>query len=101
MIATASVLSDGGSYVVTAIYVYFAIIFGHLLLQMVFQLGWHPPYARWSSAALAFLHDVSDPYLRFFRRLIPAMGVVDLSPMLALIVLIVAAQIVGSATGAN
>ena len=101
MIAAATVVADGGRYVEIAIYVYFGIIFAHLLLQMVFQLGWHPPYARWSSATLGFMHDVSDPYLRLFRRLIPSMGVVDLSPMLALIVLIVAAAIVGSATGAS
>jgi len=101
MIAIGSVVSDGGGYVVTALYVYFAIIFAHLLLQMIFQLGWHPPYAQWSSATLGFMHDVSEPYLRIFRKLVPQMGGIDLSPMLALITLVIVAQIVGSATGAT
>jgi YggT family protein len=99
MIAIGSVASDGGAYVVTALYVYFAIIFGHLLLQMIFQLGWHPPYAQWSSATIGFLHDVSEPYLRIFRKLLPQMGMLDLSPMLALITLVIVARIVASATG--
>jgi YggT family protein len=99
MIAIGSVVSDGGGYIVTALYVYFAIIFGHLLLQMIFQLGWHPPYAQWSSATLGFLHDVSEPYLRIFRKLLPQMGMLDLSPMLALITLVIIAKIVASATG--
>ena len=36
-----------------------------------------------------FLYDVCEPYLRVFRRLLPSMGAIDLSPMLALITLIV------------
>jgi YggT family protein len=99
MIAIGSVVSDGGGYVVTALYVYFAIIFAHLLLQMIFQLGWHPPYAQWSSATLGFMHDVSEPYLRIFRKLLPQMSGLDLSPMLALITLVIVAKIVASATG--
>ena len=36
-----------------------------------------------------FLYDVCEPYLRIFRRLLPSTGAIDLSPMLALIFLIV------------
>jgi uncharacterized protein YggT (Ycf19 family) len=33
-----------------------------------------------------FLHDVCDPYLRFWRRLLPfAVGPIDLSPIIAII----------------
>ena len=34
-----------------------------------------------------FLYDVCEPYLRLFRRLLPATGAIDLSPILALIAL--------------
>jgi uncharacterized protein YggT (Ycf19 family) len=34
-----------------------------------------------------FLYDVSEPYLRLFRRVLPSMGSLDLSPMVAVIVL--------------
>jgi YggT family protein len=48
------------------------------------------PYARWSSAVLDFLRDVSQPYLRLFRW-VPRIGPIDLSPMVAIFAL----QIVG------
>ncbi len=38
---------------------------------------------------LNFLRDVSEPYLRLFRRIIPPLGALDLSPMVAIIVLYV------------
>jgi YggT family protein len=46
-----------------------------------------PPSARWSDAIFKFLRDVCEPYLRLFRRFIPAMGGFDFSPMIAIIVL--------------
>jgi uncharacterized protein YggT (Ycf19 family) len=36
-----------------------------------------------------FLYDVCDPYLRIFRRFIPPLGPLDLSPMVGVITLIV------------
>jgi YggT family protein len=49
------------------------------------------PYSRTSDAILGFLRDVSEPYLRLFRRFIPSVGMLDFSPIVALIVL----QVVG------
>ena len=60
-------------------------------------LSWIPriPYNRTLSALLQFVHDVTEPYLGLFRRLIPPVGGsgfgIDLSPLIGLIVL----QIVG------
>ena len=34
-----------------------------------------------------FLYDVCDPYLRLFRRILPSMGPLDLSPLVGLIAL--------------
>ena len=34
-----------------------------------------------------FLRDVCEPYLRIFRRFIPPIGMFDLTPMIAIIVL--------------
>ena len=36
-----------------------------------------------------FLHDVCDPYLRLWRRIIPLVGPIDLSPIAAIFGLIV------------
>ena len=46
---------------------------------------------------LGFLRDVSEPYLRIFRRLIPPIGMIDLTPMIAIIVLIFLRTIVVNA----
>jgi uncharacterized protein YggT (Ycf19 family) len=36
-----------------------------------------------------FLHDVCEPYLRLWRRILPTAGPIDLSPMVAVIALVV------------
>ena len=40
---------------------------------------------------LGFLRDVSEPYLGIFRRFIPPIGPIDISPIVAILVL----QLVG------
>ncbi|MDX6697405.1 MAG: YggT family protein [Solirubrobacteraceae bacterium] len=79
------------NYVSALFLVYGLIIVVYVLTSLVFSLGVRMPYARWSSALLGFLRDVSEPYLRIFRRFIPLIGPLDLSPIVGLIVL----QIVG------
>jgi uncharacterized protein YggT (Ycf19 family) len=54
------------------------------------------PYSPWLNRIQRFLYDVCDPYLRLFRRIVPALGPLDLSPMLAVIVLLVFQQLVNS-----
>jgi YggT family protein len=46
---------------------------------------------------LSFLRDVSEPYLRLFRRFIPPLGAFDLSPMIAIIVLYILSSLLGNA----
>jgi YggT family protein len=97
MIALAAVTRhDVASYVSAVFFVYIALIFIHILLLMLFSFGMRMPYARWTDAVLSFLRDVCDPYLRLFRRFIPMMGGLDLSPLLALIVLYIVRSIVVS-----
>jgi uncharacterized protein YggT (Ycf19 family) len=52
------------------------------------------PYARWSDAVLSFLRDVCEPYLRLFRRFIPPLGMLDLSPIVAIFVLYIVRTVV-------
>jgi YggT family protein len=72
--------------------VYTIIIIAWVVVSLVFSLGVRVPYSRWTNAALDFLRDVTEPYLRIFRRFVPRIGPFDLSPMVAIVVL----QIVGS-----
>ena len=45
------------------------------------------PYNRFFNAVLDFLRDVSEPYLRIFRRLGLRAGPIDFSPIVAILVL--------------
>jgi uncharacterized protein YggT (Ycf19 family) len=88
---TAAVRDDIAGYVRAIVTVYTILIIAYILSSMFFAFGGRVPYARWSSAILGFLRDVCDPYLSIFRRFIPALGPIDLSPIVAIFVL----QIVG------
>jgi YggT family protein len=48
------------------------------------------------AALRRFLHDTVEPYLNIFRRMIPPIGMFDISPIVALIVLGVIREIVVS-----
>lgn len=74
--------------------VYIIIIIAYIFTSMYFNVGGRIPYSRWSRAILDFLRDVSEPYLSIFRRFIPPLGPLDLSPMIAVIVLLVVGEIV-------
>ena len=88
---------DVANYVSTLIAVYIIVIFVRILMSWLPRI----PYNRWLSAFLDFVTSVTDPYLRAFRRVLPMVrlgpGAIDLSPMVATIVLIVVGQIVVSA----
>ena len=62
--------------------VYFLLLFVYILMSWV-QL----PYSIWLNRIQRFLYDVCEPYLRIFRRFLPPFGPLDLSPMVAIIVL--------------
>jgi YggT family protein len=87
VIALAITRSDIAGYVSALFYVYILILFIYLLTNLMLGMGLRLPYARWSDAILTFLRDVSEPYLRLFRRIIPTMGMFDFSPVLAIFVL--------------
>ena len=89
MLVLGSVRSDIANYVGALFEVYIVLIFGYILLNLLFSFGVRVPYARWTDTVLNFLRDVCDPYLRLFRRVIPSIGMLDLSPMVAIIVLYV------------
>ncbi len=76
------------------IYVYGIIIFVYIVVQLLFNAGIRPPYSRTMGAVLQFLHDTCEPYLRLFRRMLPSMGGLDFSPMLALITLYVVNRVI-------
>jgi YggT family protein len=76
-----------GDFVAALILVYTICIVGWVVLQLVFSLGVRMPYNRFVSGVMDFLRDVSNPYLQLFRRLPLQVGPLDLTPMVAIIVL--------------
>ncbi len=87
MLALALTRVDIANYVSALFTVYILLIFVYILVNLLFSFGMRTPYTRWTDAILAFLRDVCEPYLRLFRRFIPQIGMLDLSPMVAIIVL--------------
>ena len=83
-------------FVSALILVYTICIIAWIVAQFVFSLGARVPYNRVFSAVLDFLRDVSEPYLRIFRRLPLQIGPIDLSPIVAIIVLRIVGGIVVS-----
>jgi YggT family protein len=87
IVLAAATRVDIANYVNAVFEVYIALIFIYILVNLLFSFGMRTPYSRWTDAVLSFLRDVSEPYLRLFRRFIPPLGAFDLSPMIAIIVL--------------
>ncbi len=90
MIAAAALASTRTSiadYLSTLIQVYSLLIFLYIIMQLLFNFGVRPSYSRVTDAILTFLRDVCEPYLRIFRRVLPMLGPLDISPIVGLIVL--------------
>ena len=86
-VVLATARDEIADYVQALVYVYTIIIIAYILSSLFFAFGGRVPYARWSSAILGFLRDVCEPYLSIFRRFIPPIGPLDLSPIVAILVL--------------
>jgi YggT family protein len=77
------------TFVTVFVAVYTVIIFVYILSSWI-QL----PYSPTLSRVQRFLYDVCEPYLRLFRRVLPSLGPLDLSPMVGLVVLWVARTLI-------
>ena len=78
----ADAISSANSFIWAFAAVYTVLIFAYILSSWV-----RMPYSPWLNRIQRFLYDVTEPYLRLFRRILPSMGPLDLSPLVATIVL--------------
>lgn len=67
--------------------VYTLLIIASIIVSWVFTFGVRMPYSRPVNAVLGFLRDVTEPFLRVFRRLGLQFGPIDFSPIVAILVL--------------
>jgi uncharacterized protein YggT (Ycf19 family) len=84
-------LADAVTSAQNFVYV-FAIVYTLVIFAYVITSWLRLPYSPWLNRIQRFLFDVSEPYLRIFRRLLPSMGPLDLSPWIATIVVWVLAK---------
>jgi YggT family protein len=75
----ADAISQIENFVTVFISVYILLIFAYIITSW-FRL----PYSVWLNRIQRFLYDVCEPYLRIFRRILPAIGPLDLSPIIAI-----------------
>jgi len=87
-------VSSAQSFIKVFIYVYLLAIFAFILTSWI-----RLPYSPWLNRIQRFLYDVCDPYLRLFRRILPSLGPLDLSPVLAVIVLVAIQQVLDALLG--
>lgn len=80
---------DVADYVHTLITLYIVLIFIRILLSYFQRI----PYNRFLRAFVTFVTDVTEPFLRLFRRFIPPARIgpaaIDLSPIVATFALII------------
>jgi YggT family protein len=72
------------NFVYVFLWVYLLLLFAYILTSWI-----RLPYRPWLNRVQRFLYDVCDPYLRIFRRFLPPFGPLDLSPMVAIFVLLI------------
>jgi YggT family protein len=97
MLLHATIADDVANYVGALFDVYILLLFVYILSNLLFAFGVRPGYSRGIDAVLGFLRDVSEPYLRIFRKFIPSIGMFDLSPMIAIIALYIVRALLVSA----
>jgi YggT family protein len=93
LLADAETALQNFVWVFTSIYVLF--IFAYVLLSWV-----DLPYSSVVATLQTFLDEVCRPYLGLFRGRIPTIGTFDLSPIVAVVVLLVAARLAIALIGA-
>jgi YggT family protein len=86
---------DVADYVSALFTVYIILIFCNILISFIPRMPTYSPALR---AVLDFVTESTDPYLNVFRRLMKPVGgggfAIDLSPMVAIIVLVVLQSVI-------
>jgi YggT family protein len=94
----ADTISTAQGFVNTLTYVYLALILAYIITS------WIPrPDTVWLNRVQRFLYDVVEPYLRLFRRVLPQLSLgglgLDLSPIVGIVVLLVANRVIQEGIG--
>lgn len=66
------------------IYAYYIVLFARIILSWA-TMAWSPPPSL--APAVRVIYDLTEPVLGLFRRYIPPLGGLDLSPFFVFIIL--------------
>ena len=91
-VLAATVRQEIADFLGALLLVYLICVIGYIVTSFIFSMGVRMPYNRFVSGVLGFLRDVTEPYLRIFRPLPLRIGPLDLTPIVAILLL----QIVGN-----
>jgi YggT family protein len=75
-----------------ALWVYYIILLARIILSWV-TMAWSPPPSM--APVLKVVYDLTEPLLGLFRRYIPPIGGLDLSPLFIFIILSIVQQGIG------
>ena len=84
-VANLGLLLDAVSRIQTFVEV-FIIVYSLLIFAYVITSWIRLPYSL--NKLQRFLYDVCEPYLRIFRRVLPSLGPLDVSPIVGVLVLV-------------
>lgn len=85
------------SIIVTVIDLYIYVIVAAVIASWLVAFGVVNPRNEFVRAVLSFLFGATDPVFRRIRRVIPAIGGLDLSPLVVLLILYAIEFFLGSA----
>lgn len=68
-----------------AIFAYYIVLFARILLSWATIFRWQPPSGL--TPVIKVIYDLTEPIMGFFRRYIPPIGGLDLSPIFIFIIL--------------
>ncbi len=87
VVLPADALTTAGRFLSVFIFVYSLLIFAYVITSWI-----RLPYSL--SGLQRFLYDVCEPYLRLFRRVLPPLGAIDVSPIVAIAALYLVERLV-------
>ena len=76
----------------------FITIYTYVIIITIL-LSWFPNI-DWYNQPFVTLRQLTDPYLNLFRSIIPPLGGIDISPILAILLLQVLGSLIGGIPGA-
>jgi YggT family protein len=71
------------------LFIFLIVLFVRVIVSWIQFAGWRPPPSGPLRAGFDLVIDVTEPPLRLLRRIVPPAGALDLSVLVAFVVLVV------------